>query len=126
MFWTKKKYNTERPVLISVTTTSSADIAFMTFWTIVPITFLNLRSGAVSVDVYGDEFSSGNPQINAVAVSSAGNFVGSATVNEVKNKVVLNTTNPLHIFNIEPWYTRNVYFRTSAAGTITLNIGVLT
>lgn len=135
MFWKTKlnqyvpnsgKAYTQRPGQFQITFAASSDVARITFVDNMPFTYFYLRSitvGGATINIWGDDYGARATAntIDAIGVFSTGNLVGSPSIVYVRNVFALDATNNLHLFEMEPWRTRNLYMQASGALTATVN-----
>jgi len=124
----KKVYN-QRPLSINWTGTVNGVINIK-FKFIVNVTYIYYRyatAAGSSIYVYGDEYGGRNiaNELNAVNYQSSGVISGTPTINSIINAVNLDTANNLHMFQLAPWRTQNLYVQSSHAGVQVLNVAYI-
>jgi len=121
----KGKYFNQRPGQFVVSIAAITDVAFIQYITNIPFTFFYLRQPPTNgvLTIYGDEYGARamSNTVNAIGVISANAVTGSPTITRVTNAISLDATNNIHIFDLEPWRTRYLYFQGSVIGSYILN-----
>ena len=136
-FWNKKdkaneifipnngRYYNQTPFNLGVTQIAGNELSHITFQREVCITFLYLRSVPTNgiLRIHGDQYGPRlqSDGVTGIGVLNAGALVGTPTVNRVLNGIVLDQTNNIHYFNIEPWRTRSLYVSCNLTGAFILN-----
>jgi len=117
MFFNRKPKQ-ERPVTISWTQSTVNDLFTIDFTDFVGIISLMVvtPTTAVSVSIYGSEYSLGGSAVNAVNVFGTQILAGTPTILEVKNRIILTNSRPIHYFWQYPYYTRFLNLNSSVTG----------
>jgi hypothetical protein len=104
-------------------------LTVVTFDRIVNITSVGIKQLSATTATYrifGDEFGpklvTSPPLINAIYYNSHSVLIGTGTINEISNSVLLSQNFPVQYFLEYPWRTRKIYLQPNQTGNFTGNV----